>query len=203
MFAKALVLLLPTTTLLAQWTPELSMKVRVVSAVVPSPNGRLAVWTETYPVMDGEKSESLTHVFLGQTKEAQTNGAQTNGSGRLQLTRGEKLANAPSFSPDSAWVFFASDRSGKRNLYRIPVDGGEAEQITNWTGTLGVYAVSPDGKWLAFAAREPDSGEERAKREKRDLRVIDENPHNQSLWMVPVEPMRRPMPSPGPKSGGP
>jgi dipeptidyl aminopeptidase/acylaminoacyl peptidase len=182
MFAKALVLLLPAA-LLAQWTPELSMKVRAVSGVVPSPNGRLAVWTETYPVMDGEKSESLTHVFL-----SQTSGAQTSGADRLQLTRGEKSANAPSFSPDSAWVFFASERSGKRNLYRIPVDGGEAEQITNWTGTLGVYAVSPDGKWVAFAAREPDTGEERAKREKRDLRVIDENPHNQSLWMVPVEP---------------
>ncbi|HMC61530.1 MAG TPA: S9 family peptidase, partial [Candidatus Solibacter sp.] len=164
------------------------MKVRAVSAVVPSPNGRLAVWTETYPAMDGEKSESLTQVFLAQANGAQTSGAQTNGAGRLQLTRGEKSANAPSFSPDSAWVFFASERSGKRNLYRIPVDGGEAEQITNWTGTLGAYLVSPNGKWLAFAAREPDTEEDRAKREKRDLRVIDENPHNQSLWMVPVEP---------------
>lgn len=177
MFAKALVLLLPAC-LPAQWTPEMSMKVRTVSAAVPSPNGRLAVWTETYAVMDGEKSESLTHVFV----------AQTNGSGRLQLTRGDKAANAPSFSPDSAWVFFASERSGKRNLYRIPVDGGEAEQITNWTGTLGIYSVAPNGKWLAFTAREPDTAEDRAKREKRDLRVIDENPHNHSLWTMPVEP---------------
>jgi dipeptidyl aminopeptidase/acylaminoacyl peptidase len=154
------------------------MKVRTVSTVVPSPNGRLAVWTETYPVMDGDKSESLTQVFL----------AQASGANRLQLTRGDKSSNAPTFSPDSAWVFFASDRSGKRNLYRIPVDGGEAEQITTFAGTLGVYSVSPDGKWLAFAAREPDTEEDRAKREKRDLRVIDENPHNQSLWLVPVEP---------------
>jgi dipeptidyl aminopeptidase/acylaminoacyl peptidase len=204
MFVKTLLLLIPAA-LLAQWTPELSMKVRTVSAVVPSPNGRLAVWTETWPVMDGEKSESVTHVFLAQTGGVQTSGVQTSGvqtsggqtsgvqtkgggSGRLQLTRGEKSANAPSFSPDSAWVFFASERSGKRILYRIPVDGGEAEQITNWTGTLGVYGVSPNGKWLAFAAREPDNEEERAKREKRDLRVIDENPHNQSLWMVSAEP---------------
>jgi dipeptidyl aminopeptidase/acylaminoacyl peptidase len=153
------------------------MKVRTVSTVVPSPNGRLVVWTETWPVMDGEKSEALTHVFL----------AQTNGTGRLQLTRGEKSANSPGFSPDSVSVFFASDRSGKRNLYRISVDGGEAEQITNWTGTLGAYSLSPNGKWLAFAAREPDTEEDRAKSEKRDLRVLDENPHNQSLWLVPVE----------------
>ena len=60
--------------------------------------------------------------------------------------------------------------------------------LTNWTGTLGAFAVSPNGKWIAFTGREPDTDEERAKREKRDFRVIDENPHNQSLWMVPVEP---------------
>ncbi len=94
---------------------------------VPSPDGKLAAWTETHAVMDGEKSESVTQVYL----------ARTDGSGRIELTRGEKSSNAPAFSPDSEWVFFASDRSGKRNVYRIPVDGGEAEMLTNWTGTLG------------------------------------------------------------------
>src|SRR5271170_6213821 len=108
-----------------QWTPELSMKVKTVTAAVPSPDGKLAVWTETHAVMDGEKSETLTQVYL----------AHADGTGRMQLTRGEKSANSPAFSTDSTWVFFASDRSGKRNLYRIAVDGGEAEQMTNWAGT--------------------------------------------------------------------
>lgn len=171
------VLLLVPAGLPAQWTPELSMKVRNVSAAVPSPDGRLAAWTETYPLMEGEKSESLTQVFL----------AKADGSNRIQLTRGEKSSNAPSFSPDSNWVFFASDRNGKRNLYRIPVDGGEAEMLTNWTGTLGAYSISPNGKWIAFSGREAETGEERAKSEKRDFRVIDENPRNQSLWLIAVE----------------
>ena len=126
------------------------MKVKTVTAAVPSPDGRLAAWTETHPVMEGEKSEAVTQVFL----------ARSDGSNRLQLTRGEKSSNAPAFSPDSAWVFFASDRSGKRNIYRIPVDGGEAEMLTSWSGTLGAYAVSPDGKWIAFTAREPDTQDE-------------------------------------------
>jgi len=177
MYARLAFVLLSSTAF-AQWTPQLSMKVKTVTAAVPSPDGKLAVWTETHAVMDGEKSESLTQVYL----------AHTDGSGRMQLTRGEKSANAPAFSTDSAWVFFASDRSGKRNLYRIAVDGGEAEQLTNWTGTMGAYSVSPNGKWIAFAGREPDSDIERAKREKRDFRVVDENPSNQSLWIVPVEP---------------
>jgi dipeptidyl aminopeptidase/acylaminoacyl peptidase len=174
---RALFIFLPVLAF-AQWTPELSMKVKTVTPAVPSPDGKLAVWTETHPVMDGERSESNTQVFL----------AGVDGSNRFQLTRGEKSANAPAFSPDSHWVFFASDREGKRNVYRIPTDGGEAESLTNWTGTLGAFAVSPNGKWVAFAAREADSAEDRAKREKTDFRVLDENPHNQALWIVPVDP---------------
>ena len=153
------------------------MKVKTVSAAVPSPDGKLAVWTETHPVMEGEKSESNTQVYL----------AHSDGTSRIQLTRGEKSSNAPSFSPDSQWVFFASDRSGKRNIYRIPIDGGEAEPLTNFNGTIGNYAISPNGKWIAFTARETDNEEERAKREKRDFHVLDENPHNQSLWIAAVE----------------
>ncbi len=153
------------------------MKVKTVTAPEPSPDGRWAVWTERQAVMDGEKSEMLTQVFL----------ARTDGTGRLQLTRGEKSSEAPIFSPDSQWVFFASERAGKRNLYRIPVDGGEAEVLTSWTGTMGRFAVSPNGKWIAFAGRDADPGEEQARRQKLDFRVIDENPRNQSLWLVPVE----------------
>ncbi|HUA86192.1 MAG TPA: S9 family peptidase [Bryobacteraceae bacterium] len=161
-----------------QWTPELSMKVKTVTAAVPSPDGKIAVWTETHPVMDGDKSETNTQIYL----------AGVDGSNRVELTRGEKSSNAPAFSPDSHWVFFASDRSGKRNIYRIPVDGGEAEMVTNWTGTLAAFSVSPNGKWIAFTGREPDHAEEIARREKMDFRVIDENPHNNSLWIIPVEP---------------
>ena len=177
MFVKRALFLIPVLAL-AQWTPELSMKVKTVTAAVPSPDGKLAVWTETHPVMEGEKSETNAQVYL----------AHSDGSNRIQLTRGEKSSNAPAFSMDSQWVFFASDRSGKRNIYRIPIDGGEAEMITNWTGTLGAFSISPNGKWIAFGAREPDNEEERAKREKRDFHVLDENPRNQSLWLVPVEP---------------
>ena len=94
MFGKALTLaVLCLAPLRAQWTPELSMKVKTVTAPVPSPDGRLAAWTQTVAVMDGETSEMLTHVFL----------ARTDGSGRLQLTHGEKSANAPAFSPDMIW----------------------------------------------------------------------------------------------------
>ena len=159
------------------WTPELSMEVKNIGDVVPSPDGQLVAYTQTRAAMETEKSDMDTQIFL----------AHSDGSHRIQLTRGEKSASAPSFSPDGRFVYFSSERSGKPNLWRIPVDGGEAEMLTDWKGEMGAYRVSPDGKWLAFAGAEPPPDEEKDKKEKRDFRVIDENPRNHSLWVLPAE----------------
>jgi dipeptidyl aminopeptidase/acylaminoacyl peptidase len=139
---------------------------------------RLVAYTQTRAVGETEKSEMDTQIFL----------ARADGSHRVQLTRGEKSASSPSFSPDGRFLYFSSERSGKPNLWRIPVDGGEAEMLTEWKGEIGLYRVSPDGKWLAFAGAEPPADEEKQKKEKRDFRVIDENPKNHCLWIISAEP---------------
>jgi len=162
----------------AAWTPELSMRVQTVGSVVPSPDGRLVAWTQTRAVMETERSESVSQIWL----------ASADGSNRLQLTRGEKSATTPAFSPDSHHVYFLSERSGKPNLWRIAVNGGEAERLTEWKGSIGTLRVSPDGKWVAFTAAKEDEDEEKAKKEKRDLRVVDEKPKNHALWLIPAEP---------------
>jgi dipeptidyl aminopeptidase/acylaminoacyl peptidase len=159
-----------------QWTPELSMQVRNITEVLPSPDGSTVVWTESVPVMTGEKSEVNTQLFF----------AHSDGTGRLQLTRGEKSATAAEFSPDGSFVYFASERAGKRNVFRIAVDGGEAEKLTDWKGGLGDYHVSPNGKWIAFTASPERPDLETAKKLKTDFRVVDEDPADQSLYVVPV-----------------
>jgi dipeptidyl aminopeptidase/acylaminoacyl peptidase len=161
-----------------QWTPEHSMRIQRIGEVVPSPDGKRAAWTQSRAIMEPEKSEMLTHIFLWRP------GAKTP----VQMTRGEKSSQDPSFSPDGSQLYFTSDRAGKKNVFRMPLDGGEAEQITEWKGSLGLYHLSPDGKFLAFTAVELDTEDEKAKKEKRDVKVIDEKPRNQSLWVVSVEP---------------
>ncbi|MFN7932286.1 MAG: S9 family peptidase [Bryobacteraceae bacterium] len=158
------------------WTPEHSMRVQKVADVAPSPDGSMAVWTQTRAIIEPEKSEQLTHVFLWRNGKA------------IQLTRGDKSAQDPSFSADGKAVFFLSDRSGKKNLYRLPLDGGEGEMLTDWKGSLGPYRISPDGKTIAFTAAEPDTEEEKARKEKRDVKVIDDRPRLHSLWLITVEP---------------
>ncbi len=88
-------------------------------------------------------------------------------------------------------MYFSSERSGKPNLWRVPIDGGEAEMLTDWKGEMGVYHVSPDGKSVAFAGMEARAAEEQDKKDKRDFRVVDENPKNHGLWIVAAEPDSR------------
>jgi len=158
------------------WTTELSLRVQAVAGVTPSPDGALVVYTQTRHVIEPERSEQRTQIFL----------AKADGSARRQLTFGEKSATAPSFSPDGRFVYFRSTRTGHSDIWRIPVDGGEAQPVTNWKGEIGVYAVSPDNRWLAFAAWQEPADEELKKKQKRDFWVVDENPKNHVLWLVPT-----------------
>jgi dipeptidyl aminopeptidase/acylaminoacyl peptidase len=159
------------------WTPELQMRVKTIGTAVPSPDGKLVAYTETRAVMETEKSEMETQIFL----------ARADGSHRFQLTRGDKSAGSPVFSPDSRFVYFKSERSGKPNVWRIAVDGGEAEMLTDWKGSLGQHQVSPDGKWVAVTGRPEDEEKEKAKKEKRDFQVVDESSETHSLWLIPAE----------------
>src|SRR5260370_38339317 len=106
----AFLFVIPTLLSAETWTPAQSMKVQSIAEVIPSPDGKLVAWTQTRAVMDAEKSEALTHIFI----------ANADGSHRRQLTRGEQSPNAPASSPDGTWTSFLSDRSSRRNPYRIP-----------------------------------------------------------------------------------
>jgi dipeptidyl aminopeptidase/acylaminoacyl peptidase len=160
-----------------RWTPELALKVKTVGAVTVSSDGQRVAFQVGVAVMDGEKSEWLTHIHV----------ANADGSGAFQLTHGDKSATAPAWSPDGRWIAFLSSRSGKSNIWRIRVDGGEAEQITDEKGGVTAFQWSPDGRQIAFLM--PDSktdDEERADKEKRDARVLDENVKLSRLYVIPI-----------------
>ncbi len=148
------------------WTPDLSMKVKRVSSVEPSPDGQRVAFVVGEALMDGEKSEWLSQIHV----------ANADGSGAFQLTRGDKSASSPKWSPDGRWLGFLSSRSGKANVWRIGTGGGEAEMITDEKGGVSSFDWSPDGASIAFLVTDPKSEEEeKADKEKRDWRTLDEN----------------------------
>ena len=64
---------------------------------------------------------------------------------------GPQFIDDVELSPDGRWVYFSTCCEPASGItFRIPVDGGEPEQIA-----FGAYpAVSPDGRWLATATGE-------------------------------------------------
>ncbi|MBA3718368.1 MAG: S9 family peptidase, partial [Actinobacteria bacterium] len=74
-----------------------------------------------------------------------------------RLTSGEKQDAAPRWSPDGRELGFVSNRAGDRKqLYVLPLAGGEARRLTDLKESVREPAWSPDGTRLAFSARKPD-----------------------------------------------
>ncbi len=162
-----------------KWTTDQMFKVKRVGPVVPSPDGSRVAYVVGEAVMQAEKSEWLSEIHV----------AMADGSAAFQLTRGDKSSTNPRWSPDGQWIAFGSSRGDtKNNIFRIRVAGGEAEQLTSEKGSAGGFDWSPDGKSLAFTMSDPKSDdEEKAAKEKRDARVLDENEKFNGLYIIPVE----------------
>ena len=56
----------------------------------------------------------------------------------------------PVYSPDGKFIYFDSDRSGSRQIWRMAADGTGAEQITTDEFLNSTPRVSPDGLQVAF-----------------------------------------------------
>lgn len=163
-------------------TPSIDdlINLRRVGAPAISPDGRQVVFTirET----NWEENAYETELWLG-------------GSGALrQLTNSKKSSLQPACSPDGAWLAFISDRDGKRQLYRIALAGGEAEQLTSGDEGVANFAWSPKGSQIAFTmidavteamkARDKDWGE---------IRIEDEDQRYTHLYVLDL---------PGASAGG-
>jgi Tol biopolymer transport system component len=70
---------------------------------------------------------------------------------------------AASWSRDGKWIYFSSDRSGDRQVWKVPPQGGHAVQVTRKGGDAAFE--SPDGKTLYYVSYSDARG----------------------LWKVPVE----------------
>jgi TolB protein len=78
-----------------------------------------------------------------------------SGGDEQRLTSDPAHDDGSDYSPDGRWIYFNSDRGGGGNIWRIPADGGgandeKAERITNDVLEDWFPHPSPDGKKLLF-----------------------------------------------------
>ena len=137
------------------WKVEVStgQKTRLLAgdAMQPavSPNGkRVAYW--------GLAVNAAATEFTGNVRDLWTLGI--DGGEPRRVTDDPATDWSPAWSADGKFLYFASDRGGTMNLWRIPIDEdsgralGAAEPITTPAPWLGGLTRSADGKRFAYTA---------------------------------------------------
>lgn len=116
-------------------------RLRFVTAGVLSPDGTHAAYV-------------VSRVDAGEEKEYSAIWLLTLATGETrQLTSGTATDSGPCWSPDGQQLAFVSSRQEKAQIYIIPIDGGEARQLTHLKQGVGGKPVwSPDGQHIAFTA---------------------------------------------------
>jgi Tol biopolymer transport system component len=132
--------------------PDGSSQVRVTNFGGPltgfprwSPDGRHLAFES--------KALGRSRIFV---LECQSGGARCGKPMPLTSAGAETLAEAlPSWSADGVYVYFTSNRTGRDEVWKQALAGGEAIQVTRHGGYFS--HESQDGKWLYFSKLEPQS----------------------------------------------
>ena len=72
--------------------------------------------------------------------------------GLKQLTSHEGNESDPAWAPDGKAIYFLTARSGSNQVWRLPLEGGEAMQVTRLPLDVDAFALSPDGQSIVFAS---------------------------------------------------
>jgi dipeptidyl aminopeptidase/acylaminoacyl peptidase len=141
--------------------PELTAEVVADGAVpsqpVISPDGR---WVAYVVAPVGRETERrICAIWL-----AAVDGSSPPG----KLTAGTAADSAPRWAPDSASVFFLSDRTGSLQLHRIRLGGGEAEVLTDYRGEISSARPLADARLVAMVATDEPTEEDKRRSAERD-----------------------------------
>lgn len=94
----------------------------------------------------------LTFDSLDRDGQSQIYVVEATGGRPWRVSPGGSNDSLPSFSRDGQWVYYASNRSGRGEVWRVPIKGGAARQMTENGGDTAFE--SADGKLLIYQKSE-------------------------------------------------
>lgn len=116
---------------------------RLITPIAPSylhgwsPDGQLAYCAERNGAYD-------IHVI------------DVQGGEERRLTEGHGLADGPEYTPDGAYLWYNTVRSGLMQLWRMRPDGSQQEQMTDDARNNWFAHLSPDGRQVAYVSYRTD-----------------------------------------------
>jgi dipeptidyl aminopeptidase/acylaminoacyl peptidase len=134
-------------------TIDQSLEMRSVGAPKISPDGQRVVYEQVST--DWEANAFVTSLWIAGVEAGTSH----------KLTVDAKSSSDAAWSPDGKWIAFLSDRvapmagspAGKRQVYVMPSDGGEAQQLTKMENGVEAFAWMPGSQRIVLSAEAPDT----------------------------------------------
>ena len=164
-------------------TPTIDQSLEVHSVASPqiSPDGTRVVYEQSRT--NWEANAFDTDLWLADAATGQ----------RHPLTVMAKSSTNAKWSPDGRWIAFLSDRpapiagspADKKQIYVMPADGGEAQQLTKMEKGVNAFDWAPDSTKIAIAAAAPDTKAMKDRKESfGDYHVFHADYEMAHLWLV-------------------
>ncbi len=106
-----------------------------------SPDGDFVAYQLRETDYDGNKGRTSIWLLDTDDKDAQPK----------RLTAADKNSTAPRWSADGRALYFLSTRSGSSQVWRLDLDGGEAQAVTKLPLDVGSFLLAPDGRHLVVS----------------------------------------------------
>lgn len=166
-----------------------------------SPDGRSVLFSLTEPTVGGASA----HLWAADV------GANTSRQLTFAPVGSKSSEHAGTWSPDGRAVYFIARRGKHAQLYRLMMNGGEAQPFTiklvpsvdastaadavagstrkaspdSVEADVSSYAISPDGRTAAVVVRDPETlGEEKQKTERADASAVDQDLHGTRAYLL-------------------
>jgi dipeptidyl aminopeptidase/acylaminoacyl peptidase len=163
--------------------PTIDQSLEWQSAFNPriSPDGKRVVYE--VQKTNWEENAFERNLWIGEVASGETH----------TLTTAKKSSTDPEWSPDGKWIAFLSDRpgqipatpEGKKQLYVISAEGGEAQQLTKVENDVSAFAWAPESKRIAFAMTDPETKAMKDRKEKYgEYSVVHGDYQMTHLWIV-------------------
>lgn len=174
------------STALKPPTIDQSLEMYNVGSPKISPDGTRVIYEQTRTNWDANTFE--TDLWIADVGKRE----------RHPLTATGHSCNSAEWSPDGKWIAFASDRpgvlpkspEGKRQLWIMPADGGEAQQLTKMEKGIGGFEWAPDSQRIAFSAESPEPKALKDRKESfGEYQVIHADYQMMHLWLIDLPKM--------------
>jgi len=146
-----------------------------------SPDGKHIAYTKIVPRTIYKDDDGKPYIELHVTN--------IDGQSRRFISGKQRLGSI-AWGPESRFIYFLAQRNKDLyvNIYRIAVDGGEAEKVVTGQSDISAYTINHDGTAITYLAKKASNKfKETLQKKGFKAKVYEESTINTSAYFVDLE----------------